>query len=165
MKEVRFWDTEYQDVSDLAVVVAGDICEQRINPEDYLKFMDDLEHLSILRLALLAGFHISQLDMLSSEEIDALLRTHFYMRFPGLESRPNMYLSLLKLLVLPFGRWSSNILTVEYSSLSVEDYFSVNLKDILMRELEFNLFDRYQNGYQKLVNPRNIIDSYKPPRK
>ncbi len=67
-----FWELFDLDNTDLAVIVAGDICEGVINFKDYLQYFDHFEYMTLFRFCLLLGYENKELDRKSAKELFAL---------------------------------------------------------------------------------------------
>lgn len=139
----NLWDTKYQDTADLAVIVAGDFCEQKVLPELYLPFYNDLEYLSFFRLCLLTGSYFDDIRGLSLNELNKTIVSNIRVKCPGIKVDAPEYRVALLAHIYPFAIWKEPRMVVEYSSLTEEEINSPDVLDILKKKLSFDVFEPF----------------------
>ena len=83
--KTAFWDLDDLDPGDLAVSVAGDLCEQRINPWDYLVYYGYWDRLNLVRVCLLLGYPPEYLADRELDELIEFIDNSLTVYFPGYE--------------------------------------------------------------------------------
>ena len=137
------WDMHGLDSSDLAVIMACDLSERYINPCDYLKYIDDFEHLTLVRFCLLLHAKPDDLAGLSNSELydlrDKLLKKTFNFFNPDNERQRRF---LLQVIQKPIAKWGINCLHVEHCSCKVCMDMKV-MREALKEHIGFEIYRRY----------------------
>lgn len=81
-RQTAFWDLPDLDPTDLAVAVAGDICEGRIEPYDYIPYCGAWDRLNLVRQSLALGRDISELTDLNDSQLLELIDSDLTKRVP-----------------------------------------------------------------------------------
>ena len=151
-----FWDEPFRDNTDLTVIVAGDICEQRIDIRDYLKYLPDLNKVTIIRQCLLLGADIEKLDTMTMQQLLGLreVRLHEIFNFyeMGNTSRRNY---LLQVIQQPFARWGPGCLCIEtYTTNLMGKTDIVEIANIVRSALKFKYFTSSSDCMQPIFSIR-----------
>ena len=142
MKAETLWDLKNLDAADLAVVVAHDICEDRINVFDYLKYTDNYEKLTGVRFCLLSGSDPETNFPDDPSDLEAIYVSNIQNHYTFVKTwTPHLIKCFIKNLQLPLLQWK-NHMCVEYCSLlNIKDYNSLEeLKFHLSNHLNFKYF-------------------------
>ena len=142
VKTTYLWDHKDLDASDLAVVLAHDICEQRINVFDYLKYADDLDRLTGVRFCLLTGSKPDTDFPVTLPELEHIFVSNLIEKFPFIKTTDHALIRAFLITVqYPLGQWR-NCLHVEHCSLpAVQSYTELEeLKQALCEHLSFNTY-------------------------
>lgn len=143
-KDYLFWEVPDLDPSDFVIAFAGDVCEGRIEPMDYLPLFPDFHRISLVRLAMLLRVPANEALDMSNEQIENsvedLLGKYYpvYTPHSGNKRQKNY---LLKLLVYPFSYYTPNPLEITHSRWSFQEmeelhWDGINILKKLMRELD-----------------------------
>lgn len=137
----EFWDAHYRDTSDLAVIVAGDICEKHIDIRDYLKYQDDLDTLTVVRFCLLLGAEPNVLDKMTPKQIQEYVDVLLHKKFNFYDDSEHSRRFLLQLIQYPFARWGPRCLWVESCSVDLKGMADIKaISEKLSAALGFKYF-------------------------
>lgn len=81
-RQTRFWDLPDLDPTDLAVAVAGDLCERRINPYDYIPYCGAWNRLNLIRPCLALGREIDEIRDLNDSQLLKLIDSDLAAKVP-----------------------------------------------------------------------------------
>ncbi len=143
-KKLSFWNCEYQDNTDLAVIIAGDICEGCVNVYDYLIYRDNLLRLTWARYCLLLHASRESVAFKTTRELKEYTDKLLVGRY-GEDVMTNMRLRvfILQAIQLPFSQWGAGCLEVEHCTLdSIPDSIH-ELSELLKRHLDFDRYDSF----------------------
>lgn len=145
-QKIKFWYLPHLDPSDLAVAVAGDICEGFVEPWDYLQFYPDWDRLNRIRQCLRMGLHIEDIYDISNEHlvdaIDSILVQLHPEHIVGDPRSRDFYLKVC--FFFPFAMCNQD--TCLYVDHTTMDYYPKDkeeLKEALMNHFNFYRFDRW----------------------
>lgn len=142
MEYKNFWDASWRDNTDLAVIVAGDMCERLIDIRDYLQFYDNLDLLTLMRQCLLLDADIKDIQHLPWQQVidlrTELLQRRYDFFKSGDEEQQNY---LLQLIQYPFARWGPGCLCTEFSSINLKGMTDIpTIASVLQNKLNFEYF-------------------------
>lgn len=142
----EFWYADYRDASDLAVIVAGDMCEKKIDVRDYLKFQDNLDTLTVVRYCLLMGAELSDLEGMNPRQIQEYSETLLHKIFDFYDGTDHKRNYLLQLIQYPFARWGPECLWVEHCSVDLKGMTDIKEMSVkLSNALGFKYFTNSYN--------------------
>ncbi len=99
-----FWEAPYRNPSDLAVIMAGDICENHFNIYDYLNFGPSLDRICAARYCIMARANLADIANLNTDELYECYYKLLSERFPWLNiANPKAYSWISQVLQLPLG--------------------------------------------------------------
>ena len=138
------WEQKHLDAADLAVIVAGDICEARINVYDYLKYYDNLDVLTGVRFCLLTGSEPSTIFPRDPIELEKIYVENILRKYTFITSTSRWIIrAMLKAVQYPIAQWK-NCFRIEYCSLKdITSYTDIHdLMQVLREHLDFENYTR-----------------------
>lgn len=149
-----FWYVKNLDPSDLAVAVAGDICEGFVNPWDYLPFYGYWDKLSKTRECLRLGFPIEDVKDYNVSEMNDLIDKWLASYVPDYikgDARCRDF-NLKVRYFFPFAMCNQDTcLYVDHSTMTIYPKDENELKEALMNHFHCYSFDRWM--FNRLSGP------------